>query len=801
MKGNYGGIHAKQNNGVKTERKSRQAVQQQNQVHFGAGVEKHTESPKVAPIAQIAQYGSSDWLNSINLLEPAFSVPGNETNMPGTARKKQYIPAYAKMDLGGTSVVNGEDNTLLPSMETGNSNLQNSFWKKFPDFSKRETSAEKRLHQEMQEYITNFTKTEDEYEKYIQEKAQNESNEQKIQQENAEKLSNYELMEKQKLSDIEKDEVYKRYGIFNENKENQEIIELLNQWEEKQNNLQQEATDNLPTIKEFDTRFAEIDPQKLNEARAVRENYKKLDVPYLFGERVFNRGIAEVEKKISGGLMAKDLYLQHLKDSDVNYENEDLQNALKEKENVVAQMQEMENFGLAYQLDEQGRISGYKPRYQELLNQKSGLEAVINYTKQATPLSKQSEGYQLLKEANARKEKTDWGLNDEQKFYKHAAEFLADIVVMKKLEKILPAAVVNFLGREDSIGQKISDEMPAGEALKREGLHYLGDYALSMADAEKIGTALGIDGLKSFGENFTDAVMEDGHKNQLFYMDRVLNEMTKDVFYAFAEKEIDDAMSNLVKAQKSMPMKENLYSLSVKEGKGVDTENQANLIIRDEKNTQEYALSRAEALKRASNMPENKGLKFDYTLMDEDAQKTANAIVRSAEQDGCHVLFVENDSSNGRIGIDGNIYINSGLSAESAAKTYAANEMVMQMYNDGSYEDLVDFIEEDASKKEWLEKKSNDLMDMHQINRPLETFSDYAKYIEHKHTKNGLIVSYRNAMQEAVAEWCSENLFGRKLNDEYAAKDSEIALIIELCKQKPQAAPYISKILNQKLWK
>ena len=285
----------------------------------------------------------------------------------------------------------------------------------------------------------------------------------------------------------------------------------------------------------------------------------------MFGERLFNRGIAEVEKKISGGLMAKDLYLQHLKDSDVNYENEDLQNALKEKENVVAQMQEMENFGLAYQLDEQGRISGYKPRYQELLNQKSGLEAVINYTKQATPLSKQSEGYQLLKEANARKEKTDWGFNDEQKFYKHAAEFLADIVVMKKLEKILPAAVVNFLGREDSIGQKISDEMPAGEALKREGLHYLGDYALSMADAEKTGTALGIDGLKSFGENFTDAVMEDGHKNQLFYMDKVLNEMTKDVFYAFAEKEIDDAMSNLVKAQKSMPMKENPYSLSVKE--------------------------------------------------------------------------------------------------------------------------------------------------------------------------------------------------------------------------------------------
>ena len=802
MKGNYSGIHAKQNNGVKAERKSRQAVQQkQNQVHFGAGVEKHTESPKVAPISQIAQYGSSDWLNSINLFEPAFSVTENETNMPETARKKQHIPTYAKMDLGGTSVANSEDNTLLPSMETGNRNLQNSFLGKFLDFAKKESSAERLLHQEMQEYITNFTKTEDEYEKYIQEKAQNESNEQKIQQENAEKLSNYELMEKQKLSDIEKDEVYKRYGIFNENKENQEIIELLNQWEEKQNNLQQEATDNLPTIKEFDTRFAEIDPQKLNEARAVRENYKKLDVPYLFGERVFNRGIAEVEKKISGGLMAKDLYLQHLKDSDVNYENEDLQNALKEKENVVAQMQEMENFGLAYQLDEQGRISGYKPRYQELLNQKSGLEAVINYTKQATPLSKQSEGYQFLKEANARKEKTDWGLNDEQKFYKHAAEFLADIVVMKKLEKILPAAVVNFLGREDSIGQKISDEMPAGEALKREGLHYLGKYALSMADAEKIGTALGIDGLKPFGKNFTEAVMEDGHKNQLFYMDRVLNEMTKDGFYAFAEKEIDDAMSNLVKAQKSMPMKEKPYPLSVKEGKGVDTENQANLIIRDEKNTQEHALSRAEALKRASNMPENKGLKFDYTLMDEDAQKTANAIVNSAEQNGHHVLFVENDSSNGRIGIDGNIYINSGLSAESAAKTYAANEMVMQMYNDGSYEDLVDFIEENESKKEWLEKRSNDLMNMHQINQPLETFSDYAKYIEHKHTKNGLIVSYQNAMQEAVAEWCSENLFGRKLNDEDATKGRETTLIIELCMQKPQAAPYISKILNQKLWK
>ena len=123
------------------------------------------------------------------------------------------------------------------------------------------------------------------------------------------------------------------------------------------------------------------------------------------------------------------------------------------------------------------------------------------------------------------------------------------------------------------------------------------------------------------------------------------------------------------------------------------------------------------------------------------------------------------------------------------------------MYNDGSYEDLVDFIEENESKKEWLEKRSNDLMDMHQIDQPLETFSDYAKYIEHKHTKNGLIVSYQNAMQEAVAEWCSENLFGRKLNDEDATKGRETTLIIELCKQKPQAAPYISKILNQQLWK
>lgn len=47
MKGNYGGIHAKQNNGVKAERKSRQAVQQQNQIHFGAGVESIQKAQKL----------------------------------------------------------------------------------------------------------------------------------------------------------------------------------------------------------------------------------------------------------------------------------------------------------------------------------------------------------------------------------------------------------------------------------------------------------------------------------------------------------------------------------------------------------------------------------------------------------------------------------------------------------------------------------------------------------------------------------------------------------------------------------
>lgn len=650
--------------------------------------------------------------------------------------------------------------------------------------------------------------------------------------------SNRELLEKKKLSKEEKDEIYNRYGEWAEKEENQEILSIFHKITEKEQNLKSEITDDLPSLAELRAQLTEYDPRQVADAQMYQKLYDKLDLPYRMKQRGIDSVIASGEKLASALLMLKDAGTQHLKDSDTNYINEELQTALQQKENVTAQMQEMQNFGRAYQMDEQGRIIGNTPEFQALLDQKKNLEDTISENKIANPVSKDTMGYQLWQNAQELQEHSDLGLSRAQKFLKNASSNAAQNIALAPLGPQALLATLSMQGIADSLGQDITNEVPAGTAFTKGIVKFGAGYAINSVGVNQLMDTLGTVGArKTLGSEVVSLLKNQSFLSSLAQSSPALYSTlmgaTDNALQAAAETIADYAIDYASGTSGYMPL-DQLAKLALQSGAAgfaagglsgaagsavnkvlsryKSYAKNASEISEDairtdateertqlSQNYQEAAEAkpRAEALEEASKLSENRNLQFRTTLADGDAQSTAAAIVKSAETQGHHVIFVENDSSNGRIGADGNIYLDSGLSAESAAKTYAANELVAQMEQSGGYAALAEFIEEYAPEKVWLREKSNDLLEMHQIEQPLDSFSDYAKYIEQKHTRNGLTVSPESAMQEAVAEWCSENFFGRKRNTESSHPERTAEAIREFCTKEPEAAQKAAEILEE----
>ena len=651
-------------------------------------------------------------------------------------------------------------------------------------------------------------------------------------------LTNRELLEKKKLSKEEKDEIYNRYGKWAEKEENQEILSIFHKITEKEHNLQSEISDDLPSLAELRAQLTEYDPRQVADAQMYQKLYDKLDLPYRIKQRGIDSVIASGEKLASALLMLKDAGAQHLEDSDTNYINEDLQTALQQKENVTAQMQEMQNFGRAYQMDEQGQIIGNTPEFQALLDQKKNLEDIISENKIANPVSKDTMGYQLWQNAQELQEHSDLGLSRAQKFLKNASSNAAQNIALAPLGPQALLATLSMQGIADSLGQDITNEVPAGTAFTKGIVKFGAGYAINSVGVNQLMDTLGKGGArKTLGSEVVSLLKNQSFLSSLAQSSPALYSTlmgaTDNALQAAAETIADYAIDYASGTSGYMPL-DQLAKLALQSGAAgfaagglsgaagsavnkvlsryKSYAKNASEISEDairtdaieertqlSPNYQEAAevKPRAEALEEASKLPENRNLQFRTTLADGDAQSTAAAIVKSAETQGHHVIFVENDSSNGRIGADGNIYLDSGLSAESAAKTYAANELVAQMEQNGGYAALAEFIKEYAPEKVWLREKSNDLLEMHQIEQPLESFSDYAKYIEQKHTRNGLTVSPESAMQEAVAEWCSENFLGRKRNTESSHPERTAEAIREFCKKEPAAAQKAAEILEE----
>ena len=203
-----------------------------------------------------------------------------------------------------------------------------------------------------------------------------------------------------------------------------------------------------------------------------------------------------------------------------------------------------------------------------------------------------------------------------------------------------------------------------------------------------------------------------------------------------------------------------------------------------------------EVLKTAAQLPENNGLSLCAKPTRTDTKETVEAFAQNKLEDGQQVLFTVSDSSYGRIGSDGNIYLNAGLSPQSAEKTLAAQVLTKQLQDRGCYDGLVSFIEGYAPGKSWLNTKSRDLLEWHEIDAPLKKFSDYVDYIQQRYARNGRTISRESALQEAAADWCAENLLGRKKDGEADSRARNYGAVKALIAYNEENAEQIDALLS-----
>lgn len=314
--------------------------------------------------------------------------------------------------------------------------------------------------------------------------------------------NNSDLIQKKNLTQNDKNVIFQRYNNFIQQGDNRKIVDTLNELDSIQNDLQSEVSGAGYNRAELEATLDEFTPEQIEQAKEYRDMYARIP-GYRVADRTVNTALGTAKTAASGGMMAKDSWEQHVNDSSVNWENDQLQGNKKELENINAQIHEMQNLGNAYVMDANGSIADesgnlvYTPEFESLLNRKKEIESQIKEGTVENPVSKDTAGYKLYQSAQEDLARSDLGLSDTAKFLKGAATSAAENLA---IAAVSPAAVVPVLsvqGAASSMGEDIANETPAGTTLAKGAAKFMAGWAINSVGVEQMLDTMGASGTRN----------------------------------------------------------------------------------------------------------------------------------------------------------------------------------------------------------------------------------------------------------------------------------------------------------------
>nr|DAE37296.1 MAG TPA: nuclease [Bacteriophage sp.] len=292
------------------------------------------------------------------------------------------------------------------------------------------------------------------------------------------------LLNKEKLTEAEKEEIYRRVNTWAEDPKNKETMERLKMAKNKN--------------RVADLLEAGYTTEQLDEAEEYLRLYKKMGVGQRLEERVGKTMLGAGKTMLSAVPQAWDAGVQTVKNAKASLTDEEYRNAVGQQNAALMRMQELELSGEAVQRDENGNPAGYTDEYKELQKKLADAQAVMTARDSEinAPVSQDTYGYKLWESGQKDLARSDLGLEGSQKFIKGAVTSAAENIALAMINPALVLPGLSAQGAADSFGQSTQNGEAAMTGLAKGVAKGLAGYAINSVGVEQMLDTMGAAGTR-----------------------------------------------------------------------------------------------------------------------------------------------------------------------------------------------------------------------------------------------------------------------------------------------------------------
>ena len=403
------------------------------------------------------------------------------------AKKGQWTPWGEQSPVVGP-VRSG--NTKKPSEETaaaGTKAEKKGLWQKIEEWGRSELPAEQQLHEELHQKAEEAkqAQTDEKAQKVAELKALNRSQAKARAESRAMRETNAGLLNKEKLTEAEKEEIYRRVNTWAEDPKNKETMARLKMAKNKN--------------RVADLLESGYTTEQLDEAEEYLRLYKKMGVGQRLEERVGKTMLGVGKTMLSAVPQAWDAGVQTVKNAKASLADEEYQNAVGQQNAALLRMQDLEMSGEAVKHDENGNPAGYTDEYKELQKKLADAQAVMTARDSEinAPVSQDTFGYKLWEGGQKDLARSDLGLEESQKFIKGAVTSAAENIALAMINPALVLPGLSAQGAADSFGQSTQNGEAAMTGLAKGVAKGLAGYAINSVGVEQMLDTMGASGTRS----------------------------------------------------------------------------------------------------------------------------------------------------------------------------------------------------------------------------------------------------------------------------------------------------------------
>ena len=293
------------------------------------------------------------------------------------------------------------------------------------------------------------------------------------------------LLNKEKLTEAEKEEIYRRVNTWAEDPKNKETMERLKMAKNKN--------------RVADLLKAGYTAEQLDEAEEYLRLYKKMGVGQRLEERVGKTMLGAGKTMLSAVPQAWDAGVQTVKNAKASLADEEYRNAVGQQNAALLRMQDLEMSGEAVKHDENGNPAGYTDEYKELQKKLADAQAVMaaRDSEINAPVSQDTYGYKLWESGQKDLERSDLGLEGSQKFIKGAVTSAAENIALAMINPALVLPGLSAQGAADSFGQSTQNGEAAMTGLAKGVAKGLAGYAINSVGVEQMLDTMGASGTRN----------------------------------------------------------------------------------------------------------------------------------------------------------------------------------------------------------------------------------------------------------------------------------------------------------------